>query len=262
MPTKKNPSPPKKSAHSKAKQGKGCAVIAWALSIGFIVVIGAIGLFLFNFLREGPAITQSSPIDDNTSPELVSAQREEVEARLNSYGWVDEQAGVVRIPVEEAMAIVAESGLPVGSVPTETPTPEPTATATPQIEPPTAEETPVAEESEPAPAPDETIEPTIKPSPTIDLANVSFNDHVLPIFEQYCTECHGGDDPEEGLRLTGYDEVMAGSWNGSVIEPGNVEESYLIEQIVTGRMPKRGPKVPPAEIEIITAWVGAGAPDN
>ena len=31
---------------------------------------------------------------------------------LHSYGWVDEQAGVVRIPVERAMQLLAERGLP------------------------------------------------------------------------------------------------------------------------------------------------------
>lgn len=33
--------------------------------------------------------------------------------RLNSYGWVNRQAGVVRIPIERAMALIAERGLPV-----------------------------------------------------------------------------------------------------------------------------------------------------
>jgi hypothetical protein len=31
---------------------------------------------------------------------------------LTSYGWVDKNAGIVRIPIEEAMKIVVEKGLP------------------------------------------------------------------------------------------------------------------------------------------------------
>ena len=31
---------------------------------------------------------------------------------LNSYGWVDRDAGVVRIPIERAMDLVGEKGLP------------------------------------------------------------------------------------------------------------------------------------------------------
>ena len=34
------------------------------------------------------------------------------EQALNSYGWVDEKAGVVRIPIDRAMQLVAQRGLP------------------------------------------------------------------------------------------------------------------------------------------------------
>jgi hypothetical protein len=43
------------------------------------------------------------------------------EQTLNSYGWVDEKAGVVRIPIERAMQLLAQRGLPTtpkaGTVP-------------------------------------------------------------------------------------------------------------------------------------------------
>jgi len=32
---------------------------------------------------------------------------------LNSYGWVDEKAGTVRIPIERAMDLLVQRGLPV-----------------------------------------------------------------------------------------------------------------------------------------------------
>jgi len=35
------------------------------------------------------------------------------EEELNSYGWVDEKAGTVHIPIERAMQLVAQRGLPV-----------------------------------------------------------------------------------------------------------------------------------------------------
>jgi hypothetical protein len=31
---------------------------------------------------------------------------------LNSYGWIDQNAGVVRIPIERAMDILVQKGLP------------------------------------------------------------------------------------------------------------------------------------------------------
>ncbi|MBV9572834.1 MAG: hypothetical protein JOY93_02180 [Acidobacteriales bacterium] len=39
--------------------------------------------------------------------------RRDEEQRLNSYGWVDEQAGVLRIPIDRAMELTAQRGLPV-----------------------------------------------------------------------------------------------------------------------------------------------------
>jgi hypothetical protein len=32
---------------------------------------------------------------------------------LNSYGWVDQQKGIIRIPIARAMDLVARKGLPV-----------------------------------------------------------------------------------------------------------------------------------------------------
>jgi len=34
------------------------------------------------------------------------------EAKLHSYGWIDKSNGVVRIPIERAMDLVAQRGLP------------------------------------------------------------------------------------------------------------------------------------------------------
>lgn len=61
-------------------------------------------------------------------PRLETNERTELndfrlgeEQTLNSYGWVDQNAGVVRIPIDRAMQLIAERGLPtkpqVGTVP-------------------------------------------------------------------------------------------------------------------------------------------------
>lgn len=39
-------------------------------------------------------------------------QRAVEQAALEEYGWVDQSAGVVRLPIERAMDVVAERGLP------------------------------------------------------------------------------------------------------------------------------------------------------
>ena len=39
--------------------------------------------------------------------------RQAEDDRLNSYGWVDQKAGTVRIPIDRAMDLLVEKGLPV-----------------------------------------------------------------------------------------------------------------------------------------------------
>jgi cytoskeletal protein RodZ len=52
---------------------------------------------------------QVSPADD--LQEMHAAE----DVILNNYGWEDQQAGVVRIPIDRALQILAERGLPVQS---------------------------------------------------------------------------------------------------------------------------------------------------
>jgi hypothetical protein len=77
--------------------------------------------------REDPAPTALSRFEPGRRPpeprlqedpfaDLIALHAEE-DTVLGSYGWVDRQAGVVRIPIREAMRIVAERGLPVRPAP-------------------------------------------------------------------------------------------------------------------------------------------------
>lgn len=52
-----------------------------------------------------PRLQESPPVD------LVRMLRDE-RARITSYGWVDQKAGIARIPVDRAMDILAQKGLP------------------------------------------------------------------------------------------------------------------------------------------------------
>ena len=62
-----------------------------------------------------------------TLPNLdLTAFRAREESVLHSYGWVDKEAGLVRIPIEEAMRLLAERGLTPAAAPA---SPEPKATA-------------------------------------------------------------------------------------------------------------------------------------
>jgi len=181
---------------------------------------------------------------------------------------------------EAEVAVVAPS-------PTITPTSEPTATplptAIPSPLPPATSESIAASPTdppavpEPSPAPTDTpapeptpteARPANTPAPVEESDQVSYRQDVLPILERRCIKCHGGtrDDGsvriEEGLDLRTYASLLAGSFNGAVIEPGNAEASYLVELINEGEMPKNEPRLLPAEIRAITDWVQAGAADN
>ncbi|MCC7352245.1 MAG: hypothetical protein IT330_00705 [Anaerolineae bacterium] len=131
-------------------------------------------------------------------------------------------------------------------------TPQAAATATPVP-------SPTVPPATPTPRP---TTPANTPTPTGSAATVSFAKDVLPLLERRCVKCHGGEKTEEGLVLKTYADVMKGSNNGPVINPGNVTDSFLNSQIVKGEMPKRQPRLLESEIKIITAWVEAGAPDN
>ncbi len=62
--------------------------------------------------------------------------------------------------------------------------------------------------------------------------------------------------------MTSYKNLMTGSVNGPVVVPGDPTHSLLIELVQQGQMPKSGPHLLSNQINILSAWVKAGAPDN
>ena len=123
------------------------AVFGFLLSLilgGVVVYFVIWGLYHFLDARQRSRQGQQSPlvkqVETDTrivspdeikkfpQPRLERNERIEIkdfrlkeEQTLNSYGWVDEKAGVVRIPIERAMQLVAQRGLPTtpkaGTVP-------------------------------------------------------------------------------------------------------------------------------------------------
>ena len=130
--------------------------------------------------------------------------------------------------------------------------------------------------ADPGPSADPQPEPTkmSEPEPTVPpeapteapveapAGEVSFANDVMPIVQSRCINCNGGDRIEEGLVFFTYEDVMAGSDNGPVVIPGDVENSLLVELVASKEMPKRGPKLTPPQVQLITDWVAAGAQNN
>jgi hypothetical protein len=69
--------------------------------------------------KANPREVQSSEMQRFPEPHLEENERSELngfrygeEEELNSYGWVDEKAGVAHIPITQAMQMIAQRGLP------------------------------------------------------------------------------------------------------------------------------------------------------
>jgi len=113
------------------------AVSLFALSlVVMVVVVGAVSAVYYYYLSKNwPHVgTATAPMPDpsqvppapqlQTSPQQdLKRMREYEEQRLRTAGWIDRQAGVTHIPIEQAMDLVAQRGLPWKATPA-APSPE------------------------------------------------------------------------------------------------------------------------------------------
>ncbi len=152
-----------------------------------------------------------------------------------------------------ALFVLAACG---GSAPVTTEAPALAATTAPATESP-AGQAPAQEAAA-------TTVPELTPTEAVvgESGEVSFSRDILPVLQSRCINCHGGQRTSEGLDMKTYQALMAGSQNGSVVTPGDAANSLFVTLSAEGKMPKRGPKLTPAEIKLLTDWVNAGAPNN
>lgn len=94
------------------------------------------------------------------------------------------------------------------------------------------------------------------------VVKISFVNDVLPILHGRCVVCHGGERREQGLELSSYSALIAGSDNGPIVVAGDADNSLIVELILAGRMPKRAPKLFPAQVQTLIEWINQGALDN
>ena len=85
---------------------------------------------------------------------------------------------------------------------------------------------------------------------------VAFAQSLLPILTERCAlaGCHVADGPH-GLDFRTYESFIAGGEHGPAFIPGNAEESEIVEQIVSGNMPRGGPPLTDAEIQLFVDWI-------
>ncbi len=97
-------------------------LILIAISIGS--VIGLMGVFQAQLEDTqqslSPVIVDTEQLPPEGQPRLQANPERDLrvlqdadEAILNSYGWIDRDEGKVRIPIEDAKALLLERGVPV-----------------------------------------------------------------------------------------------------------------------------------------------------
>jgi hypothetical protein len=55
---------------------------------------------------------QGAPGSVSSPAEDIRRFREQEDQTLNSYGWIDQQSGIIRIPIEQAKKLIEQKGLP------------------------------------------------------------------------------------------------------------------------------------------------------
>ena len=101
---------------------------------------------------------------------------------------------------------------------------------------------------------------------------ISFHDHIFPILEERCLDCHGEPyvkngrtiHPKAGLALDSYEAVLKGNLDGAIIDRGKHEESTLYVVITLDPddseiMPPKGDPLSEEEIEMFKRWINEGA---
>jgi len=102
----------------------------------------------------------------------------------------------------------------------------------------------------PAPAPT----PTAGPPP----AKPTYDANIGPLVAQECSACHNSTTLAGGLDMTSFSALMQGGKDGAVIVPGDPAGSLLIG-VQSGQ---HFANLTEAELELVTRWVEAGAPEN
>ena len=100
--------------------------------------------------------------------------------------------------------------------------------------------------------------PTLPPTPTApEFLGETWTRGFENLFRNRCGTCHG-QTSVGGLSLATYQQALQGGTNGPAIVPGEPGQSLLITVQQAGGHPGQ---LTEAEIELVIAWIEAGAPE-
>lgn len=93
---------------------------------------------------------------------------------------------------------------------------------------------------------------------------VTYDGHVLPIFQQACLNCHNPDKAKGGLDLSSFPATLKGGSGGKIVEPGDVGSKLiaLVEQSAEPKMPPEGDKLAKEQIQVLRQWIEGGLLEN
>ena len=84
-----------------------------------------------------------------------------------------------------------------------------------------------------------------------------FEQRVKPVLVERCLPCHGS-DRKGGLDLRAKETALRGGASGAVLEPGQPDDSLLVEYVESNEMPPGRP-LPAEEINVLRQWIADGA---
>ena len=93
---------------------------------------------------------------------------------------------------------------------------------------------------------------------------ISYDDHVLRIFEQSCLNCHNPDKTKGGLDLSNFAGAMKGGSSGKIVEPGDTSSTLInvVKHTAEPKMPPEGESLSAADIDILSKWIEGGLLEN
>ena len=97
---------------------------------------------------------------------------------------------------------------------------------------------------------------------TADEPSVNFSDHIRPIFERTCWNCHGSVSQLSDLDLRTREGALEGGTRGPALVPGRADESRLY-RVVAGldepSMPMGKDSLAAADVSALRDWINDGA---
>lgn len=93
---------------------------------------------------------------------------------------------------------------------------------------------------------------------------ITYDDHVSPIFQQACLNCHNPDKTKGGLDLSNYSATIRGGSGGAIAAPGDNSSILLalVRHQAEPKMPPEGDKLDQASIRLLQAWIEGGLLEN